>query len=81
MADPKPTRPICPKCQREMVFVALAYPGLVYHTFMCDCFYRDDSNRDIYPAGLVADIVRAREFNDGSLVIDLGKVIAHIDRP
>ena len=62
-------RPYCPRCNRELVFCAIAGPDMMIPSWVCDCELR--LNGDVAPYGLITDIVRAREYNDGSLVFDL----------
>jgi hypothetical protein len=65
-----PTRPRCVNCGEELVFVALVIPGgeRMWRTWQCDCYYRDG----VYvPEEIVADIVRARDWDDGSVVVKL----------
>lgn len=70
-------RPQCPICQRELVFVALAYPGRMYQAWMCDCMYRDERLMHLFPPGLVALIVRARECDEWSVIVDLSPYLRH----
>lgn len=67
------THPTCPECGRRLVFVALARPGVLLKAWMCDCAYRGEDAR-YAPPGLVADIVRSREWDDGSIAIDMTKL-------
>ena len=62
----------CPECGRRMVFVAMAGFGCIFHTWQCDCIYRD--NPEFVPPEIVGDIVRAREWDDGSIAVDLHKI-------
>lgn len=63
-------RPICPECNREMVFIAITIPadGCFYKTWQCDCEYRDE---EYAPDGIIADIMRAREWHDGSVAREI----------
>jgi len=63
-------RPICPSCNRRLVYVALAGGGKLFHTWQCDCEYRKEQDA-IIPPEIVGDIMRAREWNDGSLSYDI----------
>ncbi len=62
-------RPICPECSRELVFCAVAGPELMVPCWVCDCEMR--KHLDVVPSGMIADIMRAREDDDASLVLDL----------
>jgi C4-type Zn-finger protein len=63
--------PTCPYCGERMVFVAMAVreSNEIFRMFTCDCLYRDT---DMVPKGIIADVVRAREWDDGSLSIVFG---------
>jgi hypothetical protein len=52
-------RPHCPECGREMVFALIEAGNLVFQSWICDC--REQ------PPGVVADILRAREWYKQSL--------------
>ncbi len=76
----KPTRPRCPACGEEMVFVALVIPRgeTIYRAWMCDCQYRQKvagpdgpeyRNLDFVPEGIISNILWAREYDDGSFVM------------
>ena len=54
---------------RRLVFVAIAVNGYVLQSWMCDCRYQN-KDFDYTPPGLVADLRRARQKPDGSVVID-----------
>jgi hypothetical protein len=41
-------------------------PGKLFHTWQCDCAYRQEQDR-LAPDGLIADICRAREWDEGCL--------------
>lgn len=67
-------RPICPECGREMIFVAVVLKGSgeFFRSWQCDCDYRDQEDA---PREIVANIVRARENEDESLVYEWGTVV------
>lgn len=62
--------PTCPDCGRRLVFVALCGGGKMFKTWQCDCQYRSEDD-DIVPHEIVGDIMRAREWDDGSLVYNM----------
>lgn len=62
----------CQSCGRRLVFVAMVAGGKMFKTWQCDCEYRiEDDN--IVPPEIISEIVRAREWDDGSIVYDVEK--------
>lgn len=57
---------ICPQCGRRMVYVAVVVSGYLFHSWQCDCAYRIEAP-EYNPPRIVGDIMRAREFDDGSV--------------
>jgi DNA/RNA-binding domain of Phe-tRNA-synthetase-like protein len=69
------TAPIyCPDCGQRMVFVAVTMKGLneIFKTWQCDCHYRDG---EFVPRDIIGEIVRSREFDDGSVTYCWGEVV------
>lgn len=60
--------PTCHDCGRRMVFVVMVLPGVIFRTWQCDCQYR---GQEFVPPEVVSEIVRAREWEDGSVAYDL----------
>ena len=62
--EPKVThqhpRPSCPTCSREMIHAAIQVGEIIISAWLCDCMPQ--------PAGFTADILRAREWDDQSLI-------------
>lgn len=56
-------RPNCPQCGRELVFAAIVAGGEFFCAWLCDC--------DSQPEGVKADIVRAREWDQQSIVYEV----------
>ena len=63
----------CPECNERLVFVAMAIGGKVFKTWQCDCQYRNE-NDELIPPHIVGDIMRAREWDDGSMAYDLESI-------
>jgi hypothetical protein len=53
------TRPICVRCQREMILTTIVMGGNAFCTFLCDCLPQ--------PEGVAFDIVQAREWDHQTL--------------
>ena len=58
---------VCPGCGRRMVFAAIVAKRKIVRAWVCDCDQRKEEP-ELVPEGLIACIVRAREFDDGSVV-------------
>lgn len=56
-------RPICPECRRDMVFAVIEAGQLAFQAWICDC--------RVQPPGIVADIIRAREWDDMALELEV----------
>lgn len=57
-------KPECPYCKREMVYLLVGENGQLFKGWTCDCEYRE---ADDAPDGIIAEIVRAREWDDVSI--------------
>ena len=72
-------RPVCPSCQRELVFVCIVLSGSgeFFRSWQCDCDYRtsDGEAQEDTPKDIIATIVRAREDNDGSITYEWGTIV------
>ena len=68
------SRPICPECDRELIFVTIVLEGSgeMFKTWQCDCEYRDG---DCVPEDVVQAIVRAREGDEYAASYNWGKVV------
>ena len=66
-------RPLCPACEREMVYVYMSGPAVVYRAYMCDCEYRRLGGDPVEysPPAIVGLILQAREFDEGVVTINL----------
>ena len=56
----------CPECGERLVFVAIPIAGVIFKSWHCDCQYRAEEDK-VVPFGIIADIMRSREWDDGSL--------------
>ena len=56
-------RPVCSECGRELVFAAIVAGDQFFSAWLCDCTPQPD--------GVVADIVRAREWEEQALVYEI----------
>lgn len=52
----KPPRPACTRCGREMIQAHITAGSITFASWLCDCVPQ--------PPSIVADIVRAREWDD-----------------
>lgn len=57
---------LCPECHRRLVYVAIVVHGYRIDAWACDCQQRELDNA--FP-GLVADIMRAREWDEGGVMV------------
>ena len=71
-------RPVCPSCQRELVFVCIVLSGSgeFFRSWQCDCDYRtsDGEAQEDTPDELISSIVRAREDNEAAVTYEWGAV-------
>lgn len=56
-------RTTCPECGRDMVFAAIEAGDKVFQAWLCDCRKQ--------PAGVIADVIRAREWDDMCLEFEV----------
>ena len=67
--------PTCPECGRRLVYVAMVVGPYMFQTWQCDCYYREDE--EFCPPSVISDIVRSREWDDGSMVYDVDIVMEY----
>lgn len=70
---PKPKRPLCPECGREMVCIVLAFShGRILTTWACDC---ESGNDWVQP-----DILRCREWEEQAIILDARVLLKNLKR-
>lgn len=75
MSEKPISRIHCPNCGRRLVFVAAAVCGDYLPGYVCDCMLRDPDIAHLIPEDLISLIVRAREWDDGSVVISIDRIV------